>query len=122
MKFVIKIIFIAVISYLLLDLLPWWGFTIVAFLANAIVYEKGVPSFFSGFIALFVLWLSLSWSMSSYGDHLMTQRIASLFSFNDPYLLLILIGFLGAILGGLSSLTGCYFRSIFVKKRTSKYY
>lgn len=122
MKLLIKVLFIAVLSYLLLELLPWWGFTLIAFIANAVVYEKGLPSFLSGFIALFVLWLALSWSMSSHGDHLITRRIASLFNLNDPYLLLILIGFIGAVLGGLSSLSGCYFRSIFVKKRTPKYY
>ena len=68
-----------------------------------------MSAFFSGFLALFLLWSILSFYISVNNDHILAHRVSLLLIKNDsPFLLILITGLIGGIVAGLASLTASY--------------
>jgi len=121
MKFLLKIILIAGLTYLLQLVLPFWIIAVVAFLLNYAIKTNGWSSFFSGFIAIFLLWFIVSTAIESHSGGLLVTKVGNLFGLSN-LLLKIVTAIIGALIAGLSGLTA---RMLFVRgesRRSGNYY
>lgn len=109
MKFVITTLLIALLSFLAGLYLPWWGFALAAFLVSALIQQRPGVSFLSGFLALFLLWAVLSWSMDAPNNSILATKIANILPLGGSVIALILVtALVGALVGGLAALTGSF--------------
>ncbi|MFN5334079.1 MAG: hypothetical protein ACK5BV_02675 [Bacteroidota bacterium] len=117
MKHFLPTILTILLSYLSGAFLPWWTFVPITMIIFAFMPLKPGMAFLSGFIALLIVWGGLAWMMDTSNHHILSKKIAQLFLKNDQYSFLILITtVIGALLGGLSALTGSLGRSAFLKR------
>jgi hypothetical protein len=109
MKFVITTLLIALLSFLSGLYLPWWGFALAAFLVSALIPQRPGLSFLSGFLALFLLWALLAWSIDAPNNSILSVKIAQILPLGGSTVLLILItALVGALVGGGAALTGSF--------------
>jgi hypothetical protein len=95
--------------------LPWWIIAIAAFLAAFFIGKTPVQSFWSGFIAIFIGWTVLELFKSVPNDHILANRVATLFHLPSWVLLLLITSLLGGIVGGMSALSGVLLKRAFAK-------
>jgi hypothetical protein len=82
-----------------------------SFLVAALIPQKAAKSFLSGFIALFLLWGSLAWYISSNNNHLLAHKVSLLIlKLDSPALLIAATAFTGALVAGFAALAGSYLR------------
>jgi len=111
MKFTISIVLIILLSFCACLYFPWWSIAIVAFLVAALIPQTPLVSFFSGFIALFILWGILTFWISTNNHHILAHRVSLLiFKIDNPFFLIIISALIGALVAGFASLTASYIR------------
>ena len=120
MKFIVSLILIALLSFASCLYFPWWSIAIVAFVVTALIPQGSAKSFFTGFLALFLLWGGLSFWISNNNDHILANKISLLIlKMDSPYLLIIATALIGGIIAGLGAVTGSFLRK--KKGRSSAY-
>jgi hypothetical protein len=114
MKFIISVILTAALSYVCgVYELPWWSFAVVAFIIALLIHQKKGKAFFSGALALFLLWGGMALMIDNRNGHILASKMAHVFPLGGNYYLLIfLTAIIGALIAGLAALTGSMFRSI----------
>ena len=122
MKFIIRILLIAGVSYLFSMFLPWWGIALAAAMASFVLPGHGFNVFVSGFLGVGLLWMSYAWKTDVETGSIISEKIVQLFPVNDVSLLIIGTGVIGGLVGAFSGLTGSTFRQIFIKKKQKSYY
>ena len=111
MKFLVSSVLTALLSVAACLYLPWWSIAIVAFIVAAVVPQKPLASFLAGFIALFLLWGSLSWYISSNNNDLLAHKISLLLLQTDsPMVLVLVTALIGALVAGFAALSGSFTR------------
>ncbi len=114
MKFFISILLTALLSFALCLFLPWWVIAIAGFAVAFAIPQKTGLSFVAGFLALFLLWVGLSFWMSTANNHLLAHKISLLFiKVDNPMLLIVITGIIGGVVAGFGSLTGKLSRKLF---------
>ncbi len=121
MKISIKVVLIAGLSFVAQQVLPWYSAVIVAFLVSAILPNGKLNAFLVGFLGVGLLWLVYALIIDIQTNSILTDRVAELFTLSDGNILVAITGLVGAVVGGLGSLTGVYFRLLFTKD-VSAYY
>ena len=112
MKFIIAIFLIAVLSFVAGLYLPWWSIAIVSLFVILLMPMRSGKAFLSGFLGVFILWAWLAVWIDIKNEGILSEKIAALFPLGGSSILLILItGFVGAIVGGFGALSGSYLRS-----------
>jgi hypothetical protein len=109
--FILKILIIAILSCLLTFFLPWYVPFLVAFLTGVLLSNKPGNNFLAGLIGIGLFWLSYALFLDIKNEHLLSGKIALLFSESlgteiTSGVLVMVTTFLGAILGGLSAMAG----------------
>lgn len=111
MKFLVSVLLIALLSFAACLYLPWWSIAIIAFMVTALIHQNNLLSFLSGFLAVFLLWTILAYSISAGNNHILAHRVSSLIiSIDSPFLLTLISGLIGAITAGAAALAGSYVR------------
>jgi hypothetical protein len=111
MKFLIAIVLTALLSVAACLYLPWWSIAIVAFIVAAVIPQKPLASFLAGFTALFLLWGSLSWYISSSNNDLLAHKVSLLLlQMDSPVVLVLITAFIGALVAGFAALSGSFVR------------
>jgi hypothetical protein len=113
MKFFLSVLLtmLGVIAVPLWALSPWWGFVPLAALPAAVVHQTPAKAFAAGFLGMLLAWGGLSWWIDWQNGSLLSKQVAVLFPFQGSSAALILLtGILGALLGGVAALAGCYLR------------
>lgn len=112
MKFIISILLMIVLSFVACLYTEWWSIAIVCFVVAALVPQRPRVAFLTGFLALFILWGGLSLWISSNNNHLLAHKVSMIILKNDnPYLLIFITAFTGALVGAFAALTGSYLRA-----------
>jgi len=110
----LKISLIAVVSFGLQFLLPWWIIVIVAFAVELLFGGQTSLAFFSGFYGIFIYWLAYAAIIDIQTGFLLSKKIALLFHLPQWSLIVALVtALIGGTVGGLGSLTGNLFRKMF---------
>ena len=111
MKFLTSIVLIALLSAAACLYLPWWSIAVVAFIVTVAIPQKPLASFLSGFIALFLLWGTLCWYISSNNNHLLAHKVSVLMlQMDSPYVLILATALIGALVAGFAALSGSFVR------------
>jgi hypothetical protein len=111
MKFIISILLTILLSFCACLFLPWWSIAIVACIVGVLIPQTPLVSFFTGFIALFLLWGILCFWISTNNNHILAHRVSLLlFKVDNPFLLIISSAIIGAFIAGMAALTGSYIR------------
>ncbi|MEL6562004.1 MAG: hypothetical protein AAFQ94_27705 [Bacteroidota bacterium] len=122
MKLIIRIILIAFVGFFASSMIGWWVLIPVAFLISFFLYGNNFASFLSGFLGGGLLWMGYAWKIDTETNQIMSNQLASILTLSDPILLVLVTGVIGALIGGLGSLSGNNLRLIFVKKKKSGLY
>ena len=113
MKFVTSLFLTALLSFVLGLYLPWWSVAIAAFLVAALIFQKPLFAFLSGFLGLFLLWSFFAGIINSANEGILAARVAAIFPLGGSSFLLILVtALIGALVAGLAALSGRYLRYI----------
>lgn len=121
MKFLLKLILIAGITFFLQLYLPWWSIVIAPFIVNLIIKTKGSGAFFSGFLGIFLLWLTLCVMVAVESEGILIDAMAKILPLNgNVAMLFIVVAFVGAFVSGLSAYAGNALRNIIISNQTSK--
>ena len=113
MKFITSIILTALLAYVfgLFTTLPWWCFAVSSFIIAISIHQTPGKSFLSGFIGLFLLWVSLAFLKDIVNEHILATKVAQILPLGGSYIaVLFLTGFLGGLVSGLAALAGSYTR------------
>ena len=111
MKFIASILLTALRSFVICLYMDWWTIAIVAFAVAILIHQRPLPSFLTGFIALFLLWGGLSWWIDMKNQHVLSHKLAGLLPFGGSVFLMILVtAITGALVAGFAALAGSYAR------------
>lgn len=111
MKFIVSIVLVALLSVAVCLYLPWWSIAVIAFVIAAAIPQKPGRSFLTGFTAIFLLWGSLAWYLSSNNAHLLAHKVSLIIiKIDSPALLIFASALIGALVAGFASLAGSYIR------------
>jgi hypothetical protein len=94
---------------------PWWAAAIIAFVAAVYAGKKPAQAFWSGFAAVFIVWVVLALFKTVPNNHVLASRVAVLFHLPGWTILLILTSLIGGLVGGMSALSGVLVRKAFEK-------
>lgn len=113
MKFILSILLVALVTYAvgIYGNLPWWSFVITNFLIAVALPIKPAQSFAAGALGVGALWAGLALGIDIANNHILSSKVAQILPLGGSYIALIIVtAFVGALLGGLASLTGAYVR------------
>lgn len=122
LKFVTTILLSALLAFACGLYLPWWSIAVATFLVSAVIVQKRLAAFLSGFIGIFLLWLFLTVSINSANDGVLAPKVSQIMGLGQSGSMLILITcVLGALIGGFGALTGALFIRLFRGAGDEKY-
>jgi hypothetical protein len=110
-KFVVTTALIALLSFVVGLFLPWWTIALAAFAVSALIPQRPIPAFFSGFAALFCLWGLLALVADLRNESILSARVAAVLPLGGSSIAILLVtAFVGALVGGGGSLTAAFLR------------
>jgi hypothetical protein len=113
MKFITSVFLTALLSFVLGLYLPWWSLAIAAFIVATLIFQKPAHAFLSGFLGLFLLWGIFTGIINSANEGILATRVATIFPLGgSSFLLMLITTLIGALVAGLSALSGRYLRYI----------
>ncbi|HEY8388652.1 MAG TPA: hypothetical protein VIK74_08615, partial [Parasegetibacter sp.] len=93
---------------------PWWSIAVTSFVVALLIPLHPGKSFLTGFTGLFLLWGTMAFYIDMKNESLLSVKIASILPFGGSSVSIILVTALtGALVGGLSAITGAFLRRIF---------
>lgn len=113
MKFIISILLSALLTYAvgIYGDLPWWSFVITNLIIAIALPIKPLHSFAAGAIGVGALWAGLAFGIDLANNHILSTKVANILPLGGSYITLIVVtAFIGALLGGVASLTGSFVR------------
>lgn len=121
MKIVVSVILTAFLAFVLglYTTIPWWCFVFTSFLVALAIPQRPGYSFLSGFLGLFLLWITLAAMKDLPNEHILSTKVAQVLPLGGSYIVLMLVtGFVGGLVSGFAALTGSYTRK---RKRKVRY-
>ncbi len=116
MKFLVQVVFIAILAFFLELFLPWWSIAIAAFIGGLIFNTKA--NFGAGFMAVALLWMAKAFLLHNASVAPLADRVAQLL-FMNAILLIVTTGVIGGLVGGLAGMTGA---AVHRKRKRRTYY
>ncbi len=111
MKFIVSILLTALLCFVICLYMDWWAIAIVAFIVAVVIPQSAGRSFLTGFLALLLLWGGLSFYISNSNQNILAHKVSMLIiGMDNPYLLMLVTGLIGALVGGFAALTGAFVR------------
>lgn len=112
MKFLMALLLTGLLAFVAGLYFDWWSLAIVAFLVGILIHQKAGKAFLSGFLALLLLWIILSWWIDLKNDSILSGRISELLGIgNHPLLLILITGLAGGLVAGFAAMSGSFLRS-----------
>lgn len=109
---------IVIICFVLQLFLPWWIIAPLAFAASFWKGKSAQHSFWSGFFAVFTLWVCTALFYSIPNGHILANRVGAMLGLPDTTInwaiVLLITGLIGGLAAGFCALAGYYFRQTMV--------
>jgi ABC-type antimicrobial peptide transport system permease subunit len=112
MQLIRNIIIIALLSFLLQLVFPWWIICLVGFVVGYFATDKPWQAFVAGFCAVFLVWFGYAFYIDQNNNHLLSSKIIQLFHLPNSVSIIFVSGLVGGLSCGLSALTGRLLRNI----------
>lgn len=112
MRFILFFVFLLVAGYVGHQFLPWWGIVVLAALLSFIFRLQVKGSFWTGFLAVALLWGGYAAMLNVANEGILSDRIGQLFGGLNGFILILITGIIGGIFGGLGALTGSLGRTL----------
>ncbi len=93
----------------------WWAIAIIAFVAAFYAGKTSGQAFWSGFFAIAAAWLILILFKAIPNDHILADRVSKMLQLPNWIFVVIITLFIGAIVGGMASLSGLMVKRLFDK-------
>ena len=107
MKFLVSLILIILLSFAACLYLPWWTIAPVAFIVTLLIPQSPGSSFLCAFLAIFIFWSLLTFSMSLSNEHILASKVSQVMIGMESHPLLILAtGLIGGLVAGFAGLSG----------------
>ena len=113
MKFILSIFLVALVTFAvgIYGNLPWWSFVVTNVIIAIALPIKPLQSFFAGALGVGALWAGLAFGIDLANNHTLSTKVAQILPLRGSYIALIIVtALVGALLGGLASLTGAFVR------------
>jgi len=113
MKFTFSIVLVGLVTYAIgiYGSLPWWSFVVTNLIIAIALPIKPLQSFIAGALGVGALWAGLALGIDLANNHILSTKVAQILPLRGSYIALIIVtAFVGALLGGLASLTGSFVR------------
>ena len=113
MKFILSIVLVGLVTYAIgiYGTLPWWSFVVTNLIIAIALPIKPLQSFIAGALGVGALWAGLAFGIDLANNHILSTKVAQILPLGGSYIALIIVtAFVGALLGGLASLTGSFVR------------
>jgi hypothetical protein len=111
MKFLSSFILMAVLSFAAGLFLPWWVVGITCFIVVALIPQKPMAAFGTGFVSVGMLWTILAFLKSSPNHHMLARKVSMLIiQVNNPYLLIAVSALIGGLVAALGALTASFLK------------
>ena len=114
MKYIVSIFLSGLLTYAvgIYGNLPWWSFVITNLLIAIALPMKPAQSFVAGALGVGSLWAGLAFGIDAANNHILATKVAKILPMGGSYIVLIFAtASVGALLGGLASLTGSFVRA-----------
>lgn len=105
MKILILIAINIIAGLILLPYLPWWAVSLLCFGTGYFSKLSAKQLFVAGFCSIFLLWAGVAAFIDFGNAHILATKIAMLFHLPNTYLLLLITGLIGGLVGGFSAMT-----------------
>ncbi|MDF2383972.1 hypothetical protein JMG10_21050 [Nostoc ellipsosporum NOK] len=112
MKFLIAFLLTAALAFVGGLYFDWWIIAPAAFLTAALVRQRPGIAFLAGFLAIFILWAGLSYWIDVQNQHILGTRIAKLMGVGSTFMLVVVTGLVGGLVGGMAALSGSFMVAI----------
>jgi len=111
MKLLVAIILTALLSFVAGLYFPWWSIALAAFISVLIIPLRSGKAFLAGFLGVFILWAVLAWWIDMKNEHVLSKKVAEIFPLGgSSFAMIIVTALIGALVGGLASLTASFLR------------
>ena len=111
MKFLISLILIALLSFAACLYLPWWSIAVAAFIVAVVIPQHPGKAFLAGFLALFFLWGTLSYWISTRNENILAHKLSVLIlKMDNPFVLMLATALIGGLVAGFAALSGSFLR------------
>ena len=113
MKFILSIVLVGLVTYAvgIYGSLPWWSFVLTNLIIAIALPIKPFQAFIAGALGVGALWAGLAFGIDLANNHILSTKVAQILPLGGSYIALILVtALVGALLGGLASLTGSFVR------------
>ncbi|HYD21652.1 MAG TPA: hypothetical protein VEB40_09280 [Flavipsychrobacter sp.] len=115
MRLVASILFIAILAAVCTWYLPWWMIAVVSAVVAFVINMSNGKAFLSGFFGIGLCWTILILNVDIKNDHILSSRMADLFSLPGYGLFIAVNVLVGAFVGGLAAWSGAALRNGFMK-------
>jgi hypothetical protein len=115
MRFLSSALFIAILSAISTWYLPWWMIAVVSAVVSFIIHLSSGKAFLSGFLGIALCWTILIINVDSANEHILSSRMAQLFSLPGYWAFISVNVLVGALVGGLAAWSGAVLRNGFMK-------
>ena len=115
MNFLLRVFIIFLLSYIFGFDSYWWLIVIYPITVGFIFFDNVISHFISGFLGVFLAWLTLMFQLDVATHSIISQKIANILFVYNNIILIIISSLMGGILGGIGSVLGQLIRKIFLK-------
>ena len=115
MRLIASILSIAILAAVCTWYLPWWMIAVVSAVVAFVINMSNGKAFFSGFFGIGLCWTSIILNLDIQNDHILSSRMAGLFSLPGYGLFILVNVMTGALVGGLAAWSGAALRNGFMK-------
>lgn len=92
--------------------LPWWSTAIVAFLWGLIINPELKQGALILFFTLFAIWIGVALYLNFTNNALLSQKMAEILKVGSPWVLVLITGIIGGLVGLLPGIAGIYLRKL----------
>lgn len=111
MKFIASFFLTILLSFAGALFFAWWIIAVAAFVVAALIHQRPLKAFLTGFFALFVLWGAQAIYLDAQNQHLLATKVAAVLPLGGSYIMLILLtAFIGGLAAGMAALTASFLR------------
>lgn len=92
--------------------LPWWTLLIPAVILGATLFDRSIPAFLTGFLALFAAWSVQVLYIDIANESILSGRMAEMLGVGQSWWLILITACIGGLIGGLGTLLGSQIRQL----------